>query len=144
MFGALDASVSGMVAQRTRLASIAGNISNADVVERGADGLPAAYRRRIVHFAPQGGDDPFGRSIPRGVEVAEISEDPSPPRLVWDPNHPYAYPDGHEQAGYVPLPNIDSTTEMVNAIVAQRAYEANLAAADATKTMMTQALRLLA
>lgn len=143
MFGALDVSVSGLVAQRTRLASISSNIANMDAItdERGQVN---PYQRRVVHFAPVGGDDPFGRAGPRGVEVAEISHDPSPPRLQWDPNHPHAYPDGHEKAGYVPYPNIDPTTEQVNAILASRAYEANLAAADATKTMMTQALRLLA
>lgn len=143
MFGALDISVSGLVAQRTRLASIASNIANSDTI-LDEQGRVNPYQRRIVHFAPVGGEDPFGRSSPGGVEVAEISHDPSPPRLRWDPSNPYAYRDGHEHAGYVPLPNIDPTTEQVNAILAQRSYEANLAAADATKTMMTQAMRLLA
>lgn len=143
MFGALDISVSGMVAQRTRMASIASNIVNMHATANEL-GEPMPYQRRIVHMAPVGGDDPFGSAIPRGVQVAEISLDESEPKLAWEPNHPHAFPDGHEKAGYVAYPNIDPATEQVNAIMAQRAYEANLAAADATKTMMTQALRLLA
>ena len=41
-------------------------------------------------------------------------------------------------------PNIDSMTEQINALEVARAYEANIQAAEATKTMMQTAMRLLA
>ncbi|MGP1309898.1 MAG: flagellar basal body rod protein FlgC [Phycisphaerales bacterium] len=143
MFGSLDISVSGLVAQRTRLNAIASNIANADAV-LDENGNVNPYRARIVHFAPTGGVDAFGNAKPAGVEVESISEDQSEPRLVWDPSHPYAYPDGHPKAGYVPMPNVNTVIEQINALSASRSYEANLAAADASKTMMSAALRLLA
>jgi flagellar basal-body rod protein FlgC len=46
--------------------------------------------------------------------------------------------------GYVEYPNVDMTTEMVNAMMASRAYEANIAAIEVTKDMMSATLRILA
>ncbi len=57
----------------------------------------------------------------------------------YDPDNPLA-----NSEGYVNYPDINSTQEMMNMYEASRAYEANLVAAEATKTMMAQALRLLA
>jgi flagellar basal-body rod protein FlgC len=143
MFGALDISVSGLIAQRTRLTAIASNIANADAIVD-ENGRLNPYKARFVHLAPTGGQDAFGNAQPAGVEVASITEDQAEPRLVWDPDHPYAYPEGHPQAGFVPHPNVNPVIEQINALSASRSYEANLAAADATKTMMSAALRLLA
>ena len=42
------------------------------------------------------------------------------------------------------MPGIDQMTEMVNAIEAHRAYEANITAVDVTKAMLNSTLRLLA
>jgi len=44
----------------------------------------------------------------------------------------------------VPWPDIDPTVEMIDMLEATRAYEANVQAAQATKQMVAQALRLLA
>lgn len=143
MFGSLDISVSGLVAQRTRMSAIASNIANADAILDEA-GNVNPYKARVVHFAPAGGTDPFGQADPRGVRIESITEDQSEPRLVWNPSHPYAYPEGHEKAGHVPMPNVNPVIEQINALSASRSYEANLAAADASKTMMSSALRLLA
>ena len=46
--------------------------------------------------------------------------------------------------GYVKTPNINPIFEQVNALEISRAYEANIQAAEATKSMMQSALRLLA
>lgn len=143
MYGALDISVSGLVAQRVRMEAISANLAGADAV-RDANNQINPFRKRLVHIAA---GDPSARNDAGkrlGVHVAAIELDDSPPRLRWDPKHPDAYPPGHAQAGYVPRPNIDPTVEQINALEASRAYEANLAAAEATKTMMAQALRLIA
>ncbi len=141
MFGSLDISTSGMIAQRERMASIAANIANRNTV-LDADGNVNPYRRRMVHFAP---GDPSastaeGRSM--GVHVAKIEIDQSDFNYEWDPTNPYAFKDG-PRAGYVPSPNVNSVVEQINAMEASRAYEANVVAAEATKTMLAQALRIL-
>ena len=143
MYGSLDISTSGMIAQRTRLAVIQANIANRNTI-LDAQGNVNPYRRRIVHFAP---GDPTARTAQGrqlGVHVAEIQLDPTPvqPR-EYDPSNPYAYKSGPYK-GYVPDTNINPIVEQINALEASRAYEANIAAAEATKTMISQALRLLA
>jgi flagellar basal-body rod protein FlgC len=133
MFGSLDISTSGLVAQRTMLDTIAGNIANAHTTRR-SDGEPGPYLRQVALLAPGDGS---GRP---GVHVEGVIEDTKgKPRLVNDPSHPDADADG-----YVQYPNIDLSTEMINAMVAVRAYEANLTAAEATKSIMASTLRLLA
>ena len=141
MYGSLDVSVSGMVAQRTRLAVISSNIAHANTV-LDAQGNINPYKRREIMFAP--GDpsakNPHARAL--GVHVKAIEANPDAVKLKWDPDNRLAYRDG-PMRGYVPTPDIDPTLERVNAMEASRAYEANVAAADVTKQMMAQALRLL-
>ncbi|GMU33504.1 MAG: flagellar basal body rod protein FlgC [Planctomycetia bacterium] len=133
MYGLLDISTSGLVAQRTQIDTISANIANSRTTRR-ADGEPGPYLRRVALLAP--GDAKGGA----GVHVEAIREDVNVlPRLVHDPSHPDANADG-----YVAYPNIDSSTEMINAMVAVRAYEANVTAMEATKSMMAASLRLLA
>lgn len=143
MYGALDISTSGMIAQRTRMATIAANIAGYNAYTVDENGSPQPYRRRHAHFAP---GDPSSRSeVGRrfGVHVAEIEINEAPPSLRYDPTHPFAYRDG-PQAGYVPVSDVNPVVEYINAMEAARAYEANVVAAEATKTMMAQALRLIA
>lgn len=136
MFGSLDISTSALTAQRTRLDTIAGNIANAQATRR-ADGVEGPYKRRYTVFAS--GDGKGGA----GVHVAEVREDASAGRLAYQPWHPDAIRSGEKQ-GYVEYPNVDPSTEMIDAMLASRAYEANIAAMDVTKTMISSSLRLLA
>lgn len=139
MFGTLEISTSALVAQRTHLDTIAGNIAGM-YTTRDAEGRPVPYRRRVALMAP--GNPAVGPKAP-GVHVAGVVEDPSPFRLIHDPGHPDAMQDG-PQAGYVRMPNVDYSTEMVNALEATRAYEANITVMEATKTMLAAAMRLIA
>lgn len=136
MFGSLDISSSALVAQRIRMDTIAGNIANTYTTRR-ADGQPGPYQRRFAVFAP--GD---GKGGP-GVHVAKVMEDQSPPRLVKDPDHPDAIKSGQKK-GYVEYPNVEAITEMTNAMLASRAYEANITAMDVTKRMIAGSMQILA
>lgn len=142
MYGALDISTSGMIAQRTRLEVVAANIANKDAI-LDSSGRVNPYRRREVFFAPGDPSAKTGAGRKMGVHVAAIEQDDAPFNLKYDPSSPYAYKDG-PNAGYVPTPNINPVMEQVNAMEAARAYEANVVAAEATKSMVAQALRLLA
>lgn len=140
MYGALDISTSGMIAQRTRLEVIAANLANQGTL-LDAEGKLSPYQRRIVRFAPakagRGGEV-------MGVRVAAIELDPTPPQpRKYDPESPYAYKDGPYK-GYVAETNVNPVVEQINAVEAARAYEANIAAAEAIKQMTAQALRLIA
>jgi flagellar basal-body rod protein FlgC len=139
MFGALDTATSALVAQRTNLDVIAGNIAMKDVT-RDEAGRPVPYRRRVALFAP---GDPSRGTNATGVHVAKIAEDPTPFGLRWDPGHVDALKEGREK-GYVRVSNVDYHTEMVNAMVAARAYEANVTVAEMAKHMAATTLALLA
>lgn len=142
MFGSLDISTSGMVAQRVRLEVATSNLANANTM-LDPQGRVNPYRRRIVGFAEgdPGATTEAGRAL--GVHVSGIDLDDRPFTPRWDPDNPYAQRTGRLK-GYVLEPNINTVAEMVNAVEAARAYEANVTAAEATKSMVSQALRLLA
>ena len=74
---------------------------------------------------------------------SEIVEDTSPFLLEWNPAHPHAIQTG-SQKGYVRKSNVDYQTEMVNAITAARAYEANVTVMEMAKRMASTTLRLIA
>ncbi|MEI7657784.1 MAG: flagellar basal body rod protein FlgC [Phycisphaerae bacterium] len=139
MYGILDISTSGMIAQRTRLTAISANLANQNSIM--PDGTP--YRARQVMFSAgdPGAIDPASRAL--GAHVSAIELDQRPFGLRWDPGNPRAIKQG-PQKGYVQVSNVNPLVEQINAMQATRSYEANAAAAEATKNMMAQALRLLA
>lgn len=139
MYGLLDISTSGMIAQRTRMTAISANIANRHSVT--PDGNP--FRAKRVFFAP--GDKSAATADGRkyGVHVAEIRDDPAPFTPRWDPTNPRALKEG-PLAGHVMESNVNPISEQVDAIQAARAYEANAVAAETSKSMIQQALRLLA
>jgi flagellar basal-body rod protein FlgC len=133
MYGSLNISTSGLIASRTRLEAISANIAGADAIlnERGEY---EPFRRRI---AMRAAGDPLSQS-PDGVHVAAIALDQGPLRMKYEPDSPFADPDG-----YVGYPNINIVVEQMNAMEAQRSYEANITAAEATKSMISVALQML-
>lgn len=134
MFGTLDISTSALVAQRTRMNVISANLANANTLYN-AQGEYEPYRRRIAVFSE---GDP-SQDSPWGVHVQEIMLDDAPFRRVYEPGNPDA-----DANGYVDYPNVDPAMEQISALEASRAYEANITAAEATKSMLSASLRLLA
>lgn len=121
---------SAMSAQSQRMNVTASNLANADSVA-GPDGQP--YRARQVVFEVAGGEaDQVG-----GVRVAEVVEDQSPLRTVFDPKNPRANPDG-----YVTLPNVNVVEEMTNMISASRSYQANVEVLNTAKALMVKTLSI--
>lgn len=148
MFDAINASGSGLTAERLRMDVTAENLANAQTT-RGADGNP--YRRKEVVLQETGSGSfgsmltsamgtgrSGGSSAAKGVQVAGIVEDQAPSKLVYDPGHPDANADG-----YVEMPNVNSVTEMVDLISASRGYEANVTAIQTAKSMFSKTLDIL-
>lgn len=130
-FSSIDISASGLFAQRTRLDAIANNIANATTT-RTAKGGP--YRRQEVFLKALTGD---GVTNSGGVAVDKVAESNEPPKMVYEPGNPDANTDG-----YVAMPNVNPVQEMVDMITATRAYEANVQAVNAARTMAGKALEL--
>jgi len=135
---ALDISASALSAQRKRMKVIADNIANAHSMIT-PDGGP--YRRREITFetvmqnamAPGQVADEVA-----GVKVASIKASKTPLKTIYDPQHPMA-----DEKGFVQMPNVNVTREMVDMVDAQRAYEANLAAMKTYRDMLRNSIGLL-
>jgi flagellar basal-body rod protein FlgC len=142
LFSAIETSASGLTAERLRLDLIASNLANAETT-RTENGGP--YVRKVAIYAPRGAKYSFRdilstkfSGVSQGVQVVGIREDQTPFRSVYSPGHPEA-----DEDGYVTYPNVDVVTEMVDMVAATRAYEANVTAIEAAKTMAQRALDLL-
>jgi flagellar basal-body rod protein FlgC len=133
---ALRINASGLTAQRQRVEVSSSNLSNSETT-RTAEG--GAYRRKDVVFQTS----TFGQTFEaaaggsEGVEVTDIVKDMRPFDRRFEPGHPDA--DGE---GYVDYPNVNSMEEMANLVSAARSYEANLAAMNIVKSMISKTLEI--
>ncbi len=137
----LNISGSGLTAQKLRMDIISQNIANSGVT-RTEDGGP--YRRKMVVLSSIKGGGSFRDALETatkvktgGVQVESVIEDQSPLVPVYNPNHPDA-----DEEGYVMLPNVNTAQEMIDMLGASRAYEANVTAFNATKSMILKALEI--
>ena len=133
---AINASASGLDAQRTRMEVAISNLANAEST-RGPDGV---YRRREVVLASQqpfeSSFDPSGNAV-AGVKVSEVLQSQNFAHR-YEPSHPDADP----VTGYVTVPDVDVPEEMVDMVSAARAYQANLTAIGLIRDLVQRALDL--
>ena len=140
---------SGLTAQQLRLDVVAENVTNSTTTRTEGGG---AYRRKMVVFRSETGRDTFRKAMAKaaygmapnkgfdtigGVRVTQIVEDPTPFKLVYDPEHPDANEDG-----YLEMPNIDMVKEMTDAMAATQAYSANVTAFNTLKSVIAQGLEI--
>ena len=165
-FNSFDISASGLYAQRMQMDAISSNIANVNTT-RDENGNINPYKRKVVTFSAVYDEARKGPVLPsqnaypaydsttggmtmkgyvsydspliaEGVQVSEIAEDnDNPYRLVYDPSHPDA-----DEDGFVKMPNVNVVTEMVDMMMASRAYEANVASVEAAKSMINNALKI--
>lgn len=136
MFSALDVSTSALVAQRARLDAISSNLANMSTT-RNEQGQAEAYTPRYVTFQTDSEVSTNGGG--QGVKVASVEYANVEPDMKYQPGHP----DSNED-GFVAYPNIDMTTEFVDALSATRAYEANIGVIEITKDLGSRTLQILA
>ena len=148
LFTNINTAASGLSAQRLRLDVISDNIANSNTT-RTTEGGP--FRRSRVVFRPKV-SQPYWKSpflpsfldngIGHGVRVSKIEKDmDAQPKLVYDPTHPDAIQTGPRK-GYVEFPNMNIVNEMVDMISATRAYEANIAVVNGSKSMFLKAMEI--
>jgi flagellar basal-body rod protein FlgC len=141
-FRSLEIASSGLSGQRARMEVISRNIANATAVR--ADGTP--YQKQVA-ILQEAGFDPVlqdrmqARNNPDaargGVQVAGIMEVASDGVPVYDPSHPNA-----DEDGYVLMPDISVTDEMMDLMDARRLYDANATVFEAVKSMLRRAAQL--
>jgi flagellar basal-body rod protein FlgC len=125
----------GMTVEKARVDVIATNLANAHST-RSVDG--GVFRPlRVVSQAAAPDFPGLLANALRGPEVVEVRPLETAPRLAYEPGHPDA--DGR---GFVSYPGIQPAAEMILMLTAVRAYEANVAALNAAKSMALRALEL--
>jgi flagellar basal-body rod protein FlgC len=139
MLRALDISTSGLVAQRTRLDAISANLANMSSL-RDENGDIKPYQARYVVFQPD--EQVSTKAGAVGVRVSSVETESIDPNYKWDPDHPLAIKEG-KWRGYVAYPNVDMVSEFVDALVASRAYEANLGVMEVSKSLGMQTLKII-
>ena len=143
LFGVLDINASALTAERERAEVVASNLANAETSSTPAGG---PYRRQLVVFGTQRpGRGSFSLALARfgdlharGVKVAQVVADKTPPIRRYEPGHPDADP-----SGYVSFPDINPVEEIVNLMGAAQAYQLNVSAAQATKSMISETIQIL-
>ena len=135
-------SATGMNIEKLRVEMVALNLANANSIA-GPDGNLYQPRRVVTQsteatsFAMHIGGELRNIALPTGVELRDMGVGTQTPRRVYDPTHPVA-----DERGFVNYPNINPVSEMLELIQATRAYEANVRALSAAKTMASTALEI--
>ena len=146
---AFQISASGMALEKLRFDTTVANLANMHTSAAGNGQLyqPLRVIGRALPLSLQGMPAPsasFGQQYGNmlaasggGVEVQNVVATQVAPRLVYEPGHPQA-----DESGYVHYPGVNHNSEMVNMMNALRAYEANVVAMTAAKTMAARTLEI--
>lgn len=140
----MDIGASGLKAQSLRLDTHAKNIANVDTPNyiRKIPILNSSddYSFNAVMGGLQNGGifSAGGETYLRGgVTFTGIVEDPTLGERLYRPGHPDA-----DKDGYIRASNVNPSVEIADAMLAQRAYEANLALVNITKAMALKAVEI--
>ena len=125
-FNAIGVAGSGVTVYRKWLDAVSDNIANIDNVSRTSEN---AFQARYV-VAPEAQDG-------NGAQVGGIAYGSAEGRLSYEPDNPLA-----DSEGYVRRPDIDLGSQMAQMIMAQRAYQANIAVVDRARDSYTAAINL--
>jgi flagellar basal-body rod protein FlgC len=126
IFNAVGVAGTGVTVYRKWLDAVSDNIANMNNVSRTSEN--AFQARYIVAQEAEDGN---------GAQVGGTALGNAEGKLVYEPSHPLADADG-----YVRYPDVDLGSQMGQMIMAQRAYEANLAVVDRAKDAYQAAIQL--
>jgi flagellar basal-body rod protein FlgC len=144
LFDSLTVSGSALAAERQRSEIVTANLANAETTHTDTGG---PYRRKEVVFHSSGASSfrlalaSTGHQIgsePGTVQISEVIEDPTPPVMRYEPNHPDA-----DKNGYVAYPAINPVMEMADLLSSVRSYQLNASAVAAAKQMIQQSIDIL-
>jgi flagellar basal-body rod protein FlgC len=125
-FNAIGVASTGVTVYRKWLDAVSDNIANIDNVSRTNQ---KAFQARYV-VAQEAADG-------NGAQVGGVAFGSAQGILTYDPENPLA-----DSKGYVRRPDIDLGGQMSQMMMAQRAYQANLAVVDRAKDSYTAAINL--
>lgn len=139
----MDIGATALKAQGLRLDICAKNIANVDTPNY-VRKIPILHSQNDVSFNGVMSDMQTGfygsgssAYLKGGVTLSGVVEDPTQGEKIYKPGHPDA-----DKNGYIRASNVNPMVEMADAMLAQRAYEANLALVNITKSMALRAVEI--
>jgi flagellar basal-body rod protein FlgC len=129
-----DTAGSALTTHRIWMNAIADNIANVNTVKSMDD---KAFQERFIvaQELPGHPGDPIG--VGGGVRAASVEFGDDVGIVVYEPGNPLA-----DENGLVRRPNVNMGDQMTNLILAQRAYQLNLAVVDRARDSYMQALQI--
>jgi flagellar basal-body rod protein FlgC len=125
-FNAIGVAGTGVAVYRKWLDAVSDNIANIDNTSRTSEN---AFQARYV-IAQEAADG-------NGAQVGGVAFGSAQGVLAHEPDNPLA-----DAEGYVRKPDIDLGSQMAQMMMAQRAYQANLAVVDRARDSYTAAINL--
>jgi len=125
-------SAAGLRAQSVRMRIISENLANQDSTATRPGEAP--YSRKLVTFRSM-----MDREL--GIETVKpgrVTTDKTPFGRKYEPGHPAA-----DANGYVLTTNVEPLIELMDMRQAERSYEANLNAIEASRNMMARTVEIL-
>ena len=133
MINTLSISVSGLIAQSTKIAASASNIANASVSGTSdPNDLSDPYTPLDVSLTSTSQN-----GVASGVSATVITRTPASV-ISYSPDSPLA-----DESGTIAVPNVNINEEIVNTIQASQAYKANLQLIPTTQEMFDALLNAL-
>ncbi|MFL6142447.1 MAG: flagellar basal body rod protein FlgC [Labedaea sp.] len=125
MFDSISIATTGASVYRKWLDAVSDNLANINDVKPTSEG---AFQERFIEAS----------ALPNGgAVVTNVREGDATGRVVYEPNNPLA-----DAQGNVRYPDIDMADQMGYLIMAQRGYQANIAAVDRATSAYQSALQL--
>lgn len=134
MFSLFETTGNGLDTYKTWLEAISDNVANVNTVRPYDE---PAFQARYVSAQAVNYGSSAQPGIGSGSRVAGVLFGSDQGRIVADPDHPYA-----NEEGYVRLPRVDLGDQLTQMIVAQRAYQANIAVVERARNVYQAALRI--
>jgi flagellar basal-body rod protein FlgC len=134
LFPLFDTAGSALTTHRIWMNAIADNIANVNTVKSMDD---KAFQERFIvaQELPGHPGDPIG--VGGGVQASAVEFGDDVGIVTYEPGNPLA-----DENGLVRRPNVNLGDQMTNLILAQRAYQLNLAVVDRARDSYQQALQI--
>jgi len=138
LFNAFNIGLEGLNVHSKRVEIAAKNIANLDTPNytRKIPLISSTQDNSFATVLSSMGVGGFSSNL-GGVNFDGIVEDPTPGAKVYKPGHPDA-----DENGYIRTSNTNPMVDMADAVMAQRAYEANLALVNISKSMAAKAVEI--
>lgn len=134
IFPILQTAGSGLRTHRIWMDAVADNLANVNTIRPFDEG---AFQARYVVAEAIRSDDRDPPGVGGGSRAAAVLFGSSEGRVRYEPTHPYA-----NEQGLVRYPDIELGDQMTQLVMAQRAYQMNLAVVDRARDAYLQALQI--